>query len=127
MTLPYQHFDSDDAHLVPQRQRNIGRRKRSYENSRKSDILETWEYDWEASERGKKHHERFCQAVRHADAINERFAFVPFPFAPYWSSLKQCYHVGRNRRMEPAAAIKFLRYSRAREQLTNFDSQQPII
>ena len=123
MTLPYQHFDSDDAHLVPQRQRSIGRRKRSYRNYRQSDILETWEYALEAKERGKNHHDHFCEAVKHADALNERFAFVPFPFTPYWSSLQQCYHVGRDKRMRPVAAIEFLRYSRARARLNESDPQ----
>ena len=126
MSLPYQYLNGDDSYRTSQTRRDIVKRRRAYKDNRQSDMAEPWEYDWVAKERGKNHHERFCQAVRHADAVNERFAFVKFPFTPYWSSLQQCYHVGRNRRMEPVAAIKFLRYSRARDRLTNSDSQQPL-
>ena len=71
----------------------------------------------ESKEEKKVHHKRFCKAVMHTDALNERFAYVEFPFQPYWSRKHQCYHVGRNNRIDTAAAIEFLRYSRARDKL----------
>ena len=119
MNIPYRDFYNDDSYLRPEKLRNIGRKKRPSKNNRRSDMAESWKYDWEAKERDKNHHERFCRAVRHADGLNERFAIVKFPFAPYRSALQQCYHVGRDRRIEPVAAIEFLRYSRARDRLRN--------
>ena len=86
-------------------------------------MAEGREYDWEAKEEEKIHHDRFCKAVKHADGLNEWFAIVEFPFTPYWSRKHQCYHVGRDRRMEPVAAIKFLRYSRARDRRRNSNSR----
>ena len=123
MSISYRDFSNGDLCRPPKKHRNIGRRNRSFSHNHRSGIAETWEYDWEAKEKGKNHHRHFCGAMKHADGLNEWFAIVEFPFTPYWSDKHQCYHVGRDKRMEPAEALKFLGYSRARDRLRNSNSQ----
>jgi hypothetical protein len=118
MNIPYHNFLSYDSYRPAQECRNVGRRKQSSKHNHLSHMAESFEYDWEANEKEKTHHTRFCRAVRHADGLNERFAIVEFPFHPYWNRIHQCFHVGRNRRIDPNAAIEFLRDSRSRDRLT---------
>ena len=92
-------------------------RKRSFKHVHRSAMTAAWACSWESKEEEKVHHARFCEAVIHADELNEWYAYVEFPFQPYWSRKHQCYHVGRNKRIGTATAIEFLGYSRARARL----------
>jgi len=123
MSISYQDLRMHDSCQPVEECRNPGRRKQASKHKDQSDLAKTREYDWESKETEKIHHNRFCKAVKHADGLNERFAYVEFPFQIYWSRIQEAYHVGRNRKMDTEAAIEFLRHSRSRERLRTLEAR----
>ena len=82
--------------------------------------------DHPSKERRKINHLRFCQAVKHADRLNDYYALVEAPFQPYWCPEHRCYHVGHNRRTTTEHASHFLHYSRIRARLASPTNSLPF-